>query len=237
MIFELEAPVKISDQSYTVQINTQHTIEIAYPSRESGAHTTPPDTAEPFQQFFQALAPVYEAYSKRWFHTPMPPMGFLRRLSHMWLFDSHRPYSGPVPDENQPAILVRQVWRPDKLQILPRVIQLHWTLVRASYEVEQPSGFSGGGEGATAYADPISTDAIPMVLNETAPAANLSMSSLRARALRKVREARMRAAAAKWRADTLIARYYDKYGTTELMDGDSILSSDEDGESAVPKAR
>lgn len=220
---ELAAPVKISDQSYTIKIHIEAPIEVSYPSRESGTHTTPIDTLEALQPFLQQLASLYESYSKRYFHVAMPVMGFIRRLSHVWQFDSHQPYSGPVPDSSQPPILVKQVWLPEQLHILPRIIQLHWKLVHASYGVQQPSGFTQG----NSLSDPVPTDSIPMNLVE-GPAMNLALAGTRARALRKVREARMRAAAAKWRADILIARYYERYGTTELMDGDSILSSDEE---------
>ncbi len=221
---ELDAPNKISDQSYTVQIHIENPIEVSYPSRESGAHTTPVDTMDVFQPFLQELAIRYEVYSKRYFHVAMPVMGFMRRLSHIWKFDSHQPYTGPVPSPSQPAILVRQVWMPEQLHVLPRVLQLHWRLVHASYGIEQPSGFTQDGR----LSDPISADVIPLNTIE-GPPVNLALATTRARALRKVREARMRAAAAKWRADTLVARYYERYGTIELVDDDSILSSDEEG--------
>ncbi len=220
---ELEAPIKISEQSYTVKLHVENPIEVSYPSRESGTHTTPIDTLDALQPFLQQLGALYETYSKRYFHVAMPIMGFIRRLSHVWQFESHQPYSGPAPDPSQPPILVKQLWLPEQLHVLPRIIQLHWKLVHASYSVQQPSGFANG----EPVADPILTDSIPMNLVE-GPAMNLALAGTRARALRKVREARMRAAAAKWRADFLIARYYERYGTTELVDGDSILSSDEE---------
>ncbi len=214
--------MKISDQSYTVKLNTESNITVTFPSRETGTHVTPPESAEPLQEFLRTLAAMFESYSKRWFHNQVSAMAFIKRLSHIWQFESQQPYTGQLPEEGRGAITVRQTWCPEQLHILPRTIQLHWKLVSASYEVEKPSGLLSAGT-----LEEFSVDAVPEAGG--APAGfDLRISGVREKALRKVREARLRAAVAKWHANELIVRYYERYGTTELLDGDSELSSDDE---------
>ena len=55
-------------------------------------------------------------------------------------------------------------------------------------------------------------------------------TSLRARAKRKLRKARLKAAMAKWIVQELTRKYYEKYGTLEGADKESVLSSDADSE-------
>ncbi len=224
---ELEPPIKISDQSYIIKVNVETNIIVIYPSRESGSHTTPPDTAEALQEFIRTLATTYELYSKRWFYNQVNAIAFLKRLSHVWQFESHQPYSGPLPENGSGSILVRQVWCPEQLHILPRSIQVHWKLVEASYTVEKPSGLLGSV--ATLPLEEMSLDTISATGGgQEGSSVNLHLSDNRQRALRKVREARLRAAVAKWHANELLTRYYERYGTTELLDGDSVLSSDDE---------
>jgi hypothetical protein len=225
---ELDAPVKLSDQSYTVKINTESNITVQYPSRESGTHTTPPETAEQLQVCIRALAAMFETYSKRWFHNQVQAFVFIKRLSHVWQFESHQPYSGPLPENGRGEIQVRQTWCPEQLHILPRNIQIHWKLLSASYEVEKPSGLLSTGLGSL---EEFSVDTLPEAGGGGAtgpPGFDLRISGVREKALRKVRAARLRAAVAKWHANELVARYYERYGTTELLDGDSELSSDDE---------
>lgn len=223
---ELDAPVRISDQSYIVDIHVEGNIVVEYPSRETGTHTTPEST-EPLQEFMQRLAATYEEYSRRWFHNQVTTIAFMKRLSHLWQFDSHQPYAGALPEGGQ-SILVRQTWCPEKLHILPRAIQLQWKLLSASYEVEKPSGFF-----QPAPLEEFSVENFPEE-GAVNTGMDLHLSSVREKAIRKVREARLRAAAARWHANELVARYYERYGTTELLDGDSVLSS-EDETTAPPE--
>lgn len=216
---ELDSPVKISDQSYTISIRVTSPIETAYPSRESGTHTTPPETSESLRAFIKGLAEVYEIYSKKWFYNQVPAVTFMKRLTHIWRFESHQPYAGPIDEtDDTVGVIVRQEWLPEKLHILPRVIQVHWVLQRADYTIQQSSG-----------ADDAS-DSIP--LGESDSQILQLQKDTRERALRKVRQARLQAAVARWQANELARRYYERYGAIEHMDGKSILSSDEETSAA-----
>jgi hypothetical protein len=228
---ELEAPQKVAEQTYRVNISVEANITVEYTSGETGTHTTPPDTTDEIQAFLRVLGPIYEDYSKRWFHMDMSVFAFLRRLVHHWDFAQQEPYTGSTL-----PVQVRQVWCPDHLEVLPRTIQLHWRLVGVSYETERASGLNGGGVAAQAQAQaPLEEVSLESVMDGTGPATtpgfpemDLRISGVREVALRKVREARLRAAVAKWHANELMVRYYERYGTTELLDGDSVLSSDDE---------
>lgn len=216
---ELDSPVKISDQSYTVAIHVSSPIETTYPSRESGTHTTPPDSCESLSAFIKTLAEAYEAYSKKWFYNQVPAVTFMKRLAHIWRFESHQPYSGPIDESNEMGgVIVRQQWIPEQLHILPRTIQIHWVLQGADYSVQQSSG-----------ADDAS-DSIPLG-GQDSQVLELQKDT-RERALRKVRQARLQAAVARWQANELARRYYERYGAIEHLDGKSILSSDEEDAAA-----
>jgi hypothetical protein len=218
---ELEAPLKLSDQSYTAKLTVEAPMEVSYISRESGIHTTPPETCEPLLDIVRTLATLYETYSKRWFYTQTLAVTFMKRVTHIWKFESHMPYTGAVHESQGPAVRVSQVWCPEQLNILPRTFQIHWKLVSVSYEIERPPG-----PPTTAVSDgPIDPDQIPF--REGHERTNtLAIEGRRARALRKVREARLKAAVCKQRATELLHRYYLRYGVAELMDGDSVLSSE-----------
>lgn len=222
---ELEAPQRVSDQTYMVNINTESNITVQYSSRETGSHTSPPDNTDEIQAFLRILAPQYEALSKRWFHNEIGIFAFMKRITHHWEFGSHAPYMGQVI-----PVQVRQTWCPEKLQILPRSIQLHWKLVDVSYEI--PGLRDGGGGASTAAAaaaiEEVSLDSFSGGGTSGFGEIDLHLSGVRERALRKVREARLRAAVARWHANELLVRYYERYGTTELLDGDSELSSDDE---------
>jgi hypothetical protein len=214
---ELQAPVKQADQSYIVPIDIESNLRCSYSSRESGRHTTPPDTNEEFQQFLHTLASTYESYAKKWFNTPINALQFLKRLTHKWNFEPHMPYLG-----SDKTFMIHQIWRPEQFQVYPRSISLQWKLVEVVYGNEHTSGF------ANVIIDP---DTIPFTETEVL---NVKMS-LRERALRKIREARLKAALTEARAKKLLLRYYEKYATTELMQGDPILSSSEDEYKAPTK--
>jgi len=209
---ELQAPVKETDQSYVVPINIELNLRFSYSSRESGRHTTPPDTHETFKTFLNELASAYEIYSKNWFHSQVFALQFLKRLTHTWTFGNHRPYLG-----SGPAIMVHQIWCPEKLHIHPRSIQLHWNLVEVVYGNEHPPGFTN------VIVDP---DTIPLTGTEIIKVNTSAME----RAARKVREARLQAAVTSAHAKNLLLRYYERYGTAELMQPDSVLSSSEEEE-------
>ena len=212
---DLLAPEKQSDQSYIVPISIESNIRFSYSSRESGKHATPPETHEAFKTFLHTLASAYEIYSRDWFSNPIIELQFLKRLTHDWNFGKHLPNSQP-----DSAYIVHQIWCPEKLHVYPRSIKIHWNLVDLVYGDEHPPGFKN------TVVDP---DTFPLT---EAEAVTVNPSEME-RALRKVREARLQAAVTAAYAKKLALRYYERYGTMEISQPDSILSSSEDEESAA----
>jgi len=211
---DLQAPVKQSDQSYAVPISVESNIRCSYSSRESGRHTTPPETNEEFQQFLNALASTYETYAKKWFNSPTNALQFLKRLTHKWDFGTHMPYMASI---NGPAFMIHQVWCPEQIHVYARTLILQWRLVEVVYGNEHTSGFINV---------PIDPDTIPLTGTDVV---NIQVG-IRERALRKIREARLKAALADALAKKLLVRYYEKYQTTHLMQYDSVLSSEDEAD-------
>lgn len=211
---EIQSPVKLQNGSYKAPITTDEPFVAIYTSRETDGQVTPPDTDEKFREFCTALANLYDTYSQKWFQKSVPIFAFMRNLAHNWTFGTHEAYRGAHGEEYR----VRQVWRPDHLVIEARSIQLVWVLEEVSYHNAEMSGSDGT---AVLGAE---TDLLP--LSQEAPIE--IRPGIRERALRKVREARLQASIAELRVRQLTFRYYERYGTAEFADGDSVLSSDED---------
>lgn len=201
---ELERPIQQPDKTYRVDILVGEPLVFTYPLCERGSHSTPPE--EGVTSFLQSLATEYERFSKKWFPLPVPAVAFMSRITHAWNTGSHEPYHGDG------AVDVRQVWRPEWLHVSPRCFTLYWVLQSVAYLTTKVSPDDG-------------TDAIPLTQEGEMTAL---VPSQRLRALRKVRAARLQAAVARARAKELITRYYERYGDTELLNGDDVLSSEED---------
>lgn len=200
---ELERPVQLPDRSYTIPISIAEPLVLTYELKERGSHSTP--EPETLAAFSRELAAIYEHYCKKWFPIPTPAVTFLARLTHQWSFGTHAPYYGAAT-----SVKVCQTWRPERLNTTTRAFVLHWTLVSVFYDE------GSGQEDETAN--------IPFTKDEGVALVPVQ----RLRALRKVRAARLQAAVARARANELVARYYERYGDQELLNGDDALSSEDE---------
>lgn len=216
---ELQGPIRLEDGAYKIPISVEEPYVAIYTSREMDGQVTPPETDEAFREACTLLANSYDTYSQKWFHKAVPIFVFTRNLTHNWEFGSHPANKGATGQEYR----IRQVWRPDHLIIEPRAIQLQWILEEVSYHALEMSGQTLP-NGIVSMPLAGETELLPLSKEEPFQI----RASLRERALRKVREARLQAAAAEARAKRLAFRYYKRYGLSEFAE-DSILSSDEDG--------
>ena len=209
---EFEAPVKLPNNAYKVQINTAQPFIMEYLLEETGTHSFPTDTCDEYRQVCAAIAREYEDYSAKWFGSRVLPVTFLQRLSHSWNFGKH-----PLSPATSSA--VRQGWCPDHIQLLPTTNKIHWRLESVKYlgsEVHQPSG-------------PQELDTNDIPLQEAREPVAID-SSPRSRAIRKVRMARLLAAVSKARVARLTKRFYERYGSLEVSVDDPILSSESEDE-------
>ena len=134
---------------------------------------------------------------------------FLSYLIHNWDTGNHAPYMGSTPT------LVYQEWYPEQIIVGFQTFTINWKLAKVLYKNPILTSISGPVE--------IASDEIPHDSTD----GTLSLeTTLRSRALRKVRQARLVHAVSKARADALIVRYYEKYGNLEELDSNSVLSSD-----------
>lgn len=202
---ELVAPIQQPDRTVHVGILVCTPLIAIFESAERDCHASPP--TETTEEFVRGMAHTFEGFSKKWFPIPVPAITFQSRLTHNWNFGNHEPYRGA-----ETPVRVRQVWLPERLRVLARSFVIDWTLKSVSYEGEQPPDSDG-------------TEEIPFAGAEIAASLNPSQ---RLRALRKVRAARLQAAVARTRAAALVARYYERYGAAELLNGDDALSTDEE---------
>lgn len=232
---ELQAPQKRDQQTYRVPIETEKPVRMIYRLRETGSHSTPPDTCEALVAFRQELFQLYQPFSRRWFSKELHGPGFFRSLTHAWDVGSHAPFSLPLPPEDTP-LFVEQQWRPVWLTILPGSVRVQWILEKVLYGTDPapvapatpiappPSGLAPRSR-APSRGEDDSNEIATQETNEIL----VVRSSLRERAKQKVRAARLRAALSDLRARQLLARYYERYGVAETIDdGGSVLSSSEE---------
>jgi len=206
---EFTSPIKNSNSTITVNIETMNFLNIKYQSSDTGTHNTPPPDSITFKKYIGEIAMLYETYSKKWFTRPIMSTIFLSKLMHTWKTENHSPYMG------KPPTVVNQEWCPEQLIVNLQSFTLIWKLQNVNYTSPLALIASGPVE--------ITFDEIPH--DSTDDALSLE-TTLRSRALRKVRQARLIAAVSKARADFLSIRYYEKYGNLEELDSNSVLSSD-----------
>lgn len=206
---ELERPLQLPDKTYRVPVLVAEPYTFDCELKERGSHVTPEGT-EAVAALVRDMAAQYEQLSKKWLPLPVLAVTFLGRVSHAWEFGTHQPYYGTAQE-----VIARQSWRPEWIHVNARTFVVHWTLASISYREDS-------GE-ETEVQD--GTEEIPLAAGP--PAASL-VPSQRLRALRKVRAARLQAAVARARAKALVVRYYERYGERELLNGDDVLSSEDE---------
>ena len=212
---DFAGPEKKSDGSYTIHISASNNLQLEYNSSESGQHTTPPYDSRDLKIYIGQISELYESYSTRWFSKQVFPTVFLSRVNHTWNTEGHSPYTGVFKDFK--SITVFQEWSPEQILVTPRTFTIQWKLVNVFYKIPESRTNPSSGPLEVSY------EQIP--LNSNNPTVILK-TTLRTRALKKVREARLLAAISKARSDNLVKRYYEKYGNLEGTDSGSVLSSD-----------
>lgn len=212
---EFGSPEKQPDGFYSIHIEVMNTLHIEYISKESGQHTTPSHDLNDLKVYLIPIAQLYEQYSKRWFSKAVFPSLFLSRVQHIWNVNNKPEYTNVVNEKS--PIRVCQDWCPEKLVTNSKEYKLHWKLVSVEYKEGKFKPVSGTG--------PIEVGSEQFPLNTVESVFSLT-TTLRSRAVRKVREARLMAAISKSQADRLTLRYYEKYGEFENRDSESVLSSD-----------
>lgn len=217
---EFGSPEK-QDGTTRVSIQIETPLQVQYESNELENHTTPPPNLISFKNYLGQIAQYFEIYSKKWFSNPVFPTIFLDRLTHTWDTGTFSPYRGKFKNSSD-TIQLYQEWCPEQLSITLRGYTISWKLVHVQYDVSRTNNNSTSGTNTILE---MSTDYIP-VNSTNAPLA--LQTTLRSKALRKVRQARLLAAVSKARADRLVQNYYEKYGNLEDLDSNSVLSSDSD---------
>jgi hypothetical protein len=212
---ELGSPERQTDDSYSINIEVMNNLQIEYISRESGFHTTPSHDSSDLKIYVGQIAQLYEEYSKKWFSKAVFPTLFLSNLHHTWNTNNKEPYTGIINDLS--PIRVYQDWCPEKLIVVGKIFKIVWRLDNVLYKQRKINSASG-----TVPVE-ITSEQIPFDNDEDTLALR---TTLRSRAIRKVREARLMAAISKATADRLTLRYYQKYGELENRDSESVLSSD-----------
>jgi hypothetical protein len=206
---EFTSPTKNSNGTTTISIETIEPLKIEYGSTDYDKHTTPPPDSPGLKKYIGEIAVLYEDYSKKWFTRPILATLFLSRLMHTWNTEGHSPYMGTG------ETIVYQEWYPEQILVGFQNFTINWKLSKVIYKNPRLAPTSGPVE--------VTSDEIP----HDSMVNTLSLeTTLRSRALRKVRQARLIAAVSKARADGLTVRYYEKYGNLEELDSNSVLSSD-----------
>jgi hypothetical protein len=207
---EFESPIRGRDGSTYIKIHAIENCSVDFISSDS---IPKPGNIESLHVYVAQLAKDFEIYSIKWIKPPIFSIDFIKNLSHNWKYESH-PH--PVYQANMKTLNVRQVWCPEQIQIIRNKYTLHWTLISVEYKSDAvPSGEDDFA--AIPYCDDLSIAAI--------------IKSPRARIIQKIRIARIRAAAAKLKLNTLTDSYYTKYGITEGLHKESDLSSEIDSNS------
>jgi hypothetical protein len=197
----------------------------------------PFDTDPDLQAKLDTFVTVFLTHSARFFSKPLEKSVFYSRLSHEW-------HTEAVDIDPKKRIL-RATWIPDRIYFYTNRYELHWFL-SSDVEIEPdptiPPGFLEqdfigeelpavqGGMGELpdqlpSLLETIEAEAIPFSASHTS-----EEKAAREKERQRIRQARLRSALARLKAEQLAERYYKRYRTFEgLDDSDSELSEDEWG--------
>ena len=143
------------------------------------------------------IVSMFLAESAQYFQSPIRPEYFIARVKHNWADVEDLGFAGTP----------RVRWIPTTIRIFTSRFEIDWEVNSIEKDII-PSGFVEG---------PVETPISP----ELEGAVDLLPVT---RARRRVREARLRVAAARLRAEHLVESYYKKYGDSILTDSDSLSS-------------
>jgi hypothetical protein len=193
--------------------------------------------SEPLVEDLSGIIAAFVKGSATHFVTPINPDVFASRLVN--IFVGKDTIEGATP-----TMIVK--WVPSSIRVYTTRFEIYWNIVSVDRNTIIPSGFLS----AVSESEPIRTITIQQ---EDAPPAegvsadHLGMELLEASseaieeaptsgqdlARRRVREARLRVAASRLRAERLAESYFRKYGDIPLEE--DSLSSDSDSDTLYPK--
>jgi hypothetical protein len=156
--------------------------------------------------------------ASRYFSSSLDTEIFKKRLEHVW--ENTGELSALSAGECQVT------WNPAEVVMYPSVYKVVWNLA----DIQQP--IANPGEASTVFEElpvlmEVDSESIPV--SSDAAAAPMTEKE---RAMQKVRQARLRLAIAKLRAEKLAMRYFKKYGTLLDATGDSDTGDESDLEAA-----
>jgi hypothetical protein len=208
---EFDIPERHSAMNYTIPIRTTKYLEVTYTSAVSGSNTTPPLDLIECMTYIADISSMYEEYSKKWFSRQVMSIVFSKNVIHSWDHGEQAPYISQPRFESVP-IRVYQKWSPESLTITGTQYQINWKLAVNKYtefRLENiASGELNGSLGLQPTPNersaevPYGQNQILMVLKRTS----------RSEYHRKVRKARLVAAAAAARFQDLASKYTERYG-------------------------
>ena len=229
MVFHIHAPKHDTEKRcYIFQFEDAPVIDCSF------ANIIPFHADTGLQATLDIFVTTFLTHASRFFSKPLEKEVFYHRLSHEWHTDA--------VDIDPKRSILRATWIPDRIYFYTNRYQLHWYLSDVEMEPEQtiPPGFleqeilaeetsiiqgSELPDQDTPFSDPIEAETIPFSTGHTS-----IEKAAREKERKRIRQARLRSALARLKAEQLAERYYKKYGTFEGMDdSDSELSEDEWG--------
>jgi hypothetical protein len=208
---DLSPPVKHINGSYDILINSADHLNIKYPIVEFDSHTSPSNDIDELKRYMIDFATHINEHMNKWLSRQINVSSFLKFVSNIWDFANKPLYKGSTDG----TIYVHQIWCPEKINIQTNLYSIHWKLMEVIYYSEDATLVSGEGLD------------IPF-----APEENVLkiQTSLREILKERIRRYRLRAAFYEAKVNALSARYYERYGTTEITDNASVLSVETEDE-------
>ena len=229
MVFTINAPKHDTEKRcYVFQFEDAPVIDCSF------VNMIPFHADTDLQAKLDVFVTSFLTHASRFFSKALEKGVFYTRLSHEWHMDH-------VEIDPKKRIL-RATWIPDRIYFYTNRYELHWHLL-SDIEFEPdatiPPGFleqdilceevptllEGGELPDQFLSEAIEAETIPFSAQHT------SLERIaREKERQRIRQARLRAALSRLKAEQLAERYYRKYGTFEGMDdSDSELSDEEWG--------
>jgi len=169
---------------------------------------------DPLKRYVIDLGTSVNEHMKKWLSREINVASFLKFVSNIWDFGNKPLYTGRTDG----TIYVKQIWCPEKINIQTSLYSIYWKLTEVVYYSEEATLISG---------EEID---IPFVPEENVLQIQ---TSLREILKERIRRYRLRAAFYQEKVNMLSARYYERYGITELSDNASVLSVESEDESWI----
>ena len=196
---DLAPPVKCMNGSYNVVIHSAEHLHIQYPIHAFDSHTSPDNDMDTLKRYLIDLGTNVNVHMNKWLSQQINVTSFLKFVSNIWDFGNKPLYNG----NTNGTIYVKQIWCPDKISIQTNLYSVYWKLLEVVYFSEEATLISG------------EESEIPF-----APEDNVLKikTSLREILKERIRRYRLLATMYETKVNRLKARYYERYGITEISD-------------------